>query len=465
MTTRDQYGRQVRKSSNPNWRIPVFRDKDQPPAIYEYFVQCYWFESSGIHGVEANIPLKGRQKADIVIAGGGFAGLAAAYQLIQRFPEKRIVVLEGAVCGYGASGRNGGAVMPLIHGLDELLIKEGPENARRLYDAILLGIKQIEELAEKHGLSFDYEDTGNISLATEENHIVGLQGLKNLHDEIGVESKLIERDELQKSIKSTRYVGGWFLPVGGHMDPAKLARGMKHLVEDMGVEVFEHSRILRINPGKKVVIETEFGEVEAPDIVVTLNGYAPKIGFFEGRVIPLTNHVIATEPLTTRQMESIGWRGRENLADIRSIFDYFRLTADNRIVFGGQEMLYFYNNTPSTGNYKPLVDKLIGSLYTTFPQLEGVAVTNAWSGTMGFTLDFFPSIGVLGDEKNIYYATGFSGGGNVLAQLSGIVLTHLYAGEESDLTRLAFVNRKMPWAGFEPFRFPISRIMLRRMSK
>jgi glycine/D-amino acid oxidase-like deaminating enzyme len=443
--------------------IPLFRDKHQPPAIFEYFVDCLWFETSGIHNAKVNAPLKGKQKADIVIAGGGFAGLASAFHLVNRFPKKRIVLLEGACCGYGASGRNGGIISSALHGLGKMVEKEGPEKARRLYDSTELGRDQIVKLVEEHGIDCDLEMNGWILLAAEEKHIGTLHAYKALFDLLKLQTKIIEKDDLRKSIKSDRYFGGWFNPDAGHCDPAKLARGMKELIEDMGVEVFERSRILRIRPGKRIVVETEFGEIEAPDVVVTLNGYAPKIGLFKGRVVPLTNNMIATEPLSSDQLDSIGWKGREALSDTRPLFDYFRLTADNRIAFGGEEMLYFYENAPSYGNHKPVINNLMHSLYTSFPQLEGVRITHEWAGTLGYTRDFFPSIGVMGEHKNLYYATGFSGGGLVLTQLSGMIISALMAGDQNDLIHLPFVNHKMPWMGFEPFRYPISRLALKLM--
>lgn len=455
----------LEKQETDRWQIPIFKDSHQPPPIYEYYVDNLWFETSGINQAQINAPLKGSQKADIVIAGGGLAGLSSAFHLIQTFPDKRIVLLEGAICGYGASGRNGGLISGGIHGLERILEKEGPEKARWIFDVTLQGLEQIKAFEVDHGLNFDLELNGNISLATEEKHLNILGSVKDTFDKLDLESRIIDKDELQNSIKSTRYIGGLYNPYGGFLDPAKLARGMKSLVEELGVEVFEGSRILSINPGRTQLVETEFGEIEASKVVITLNGYAPQIGFFKNRVLPLTNHVIATEPLTSEQMDSIGWKNREGLNDLRSMFDYFRLTVDNRIVFGGEEMLYFYNNTPSTGNYKPIVDNLINSLYVTFPQLKGIRITHAWGGTMGFTLDFFPSIGVTGAHQNIYYATGFSGNGVVLTQLAGKLISQLMAGDDAEILQLPFINHRIPWAGFEPFRFPISRILLRLMTK
>jgi glycine/D-amino acid oxidase-like deaminating enzyme len=348
-----------------------------------------------------------------------------------------------------------------MYGIRKIFEKQGASATQKIYEAISMGLEQIVTLSEEFGIECDLELSGNLSLAIEERQVKELQSHKKFYDAVGIEADLIEKETLQRMIKSERYIAGLHDPRGGNIDPAKLARGMKELIENMGVEVYERSKILRIIPGKNVIVETELGEVSASVVVNALNGYAPQIGIFKNRVIPLVNYVIATEPLSEGQLDSIGWEGRQALHDLRPKFDYFRLTADNRIVIGGEEMPYFYNDSPSTGNSKPIVNNLVASLSSTFPQLEGVRVTHAWGGTMGFTLDYLPSVGVMGDHKNIYYATGFSGGGVVMTQLSGMIISDLYAGVQSDLTQLPIVNHRMPFAGFEPFRYPISRLVLR----
>jgi glycine/D-amino acid oxidase-like deaminating enzyme len=210
---------------------------------------------------------------------------------------------------------------------------------------------------------------------------------------------------------------------------------------------------MHLEPGQPVRIETEFGELRAAQAVVCLNGYAPMLGLFPRRLIPLTNFVAATEPLSPAQRKAIGWAGREGLADMRVQFMYLRLTADHRIVFGGESAPYFYESQPSSGNYKPALEKLQESLLLTFPQLEGVQFTHGWGGTMGFTLDFMPSVGTLDDAKNVFYAVGFNGEGVVMTQLAGMIVRDLMAGEESALTRLPIVGRRMPWVGPEPLRY------------
>jgi glycine/D-amino acid oxidase-like deaminating enzyme len=440
-------------------------DPHRPPKLYEYFLDNFWFETVGLYGESINPPLKGRQLADIAIVGGGFAGMSAAYNLRRRFPDKRIVLLEGACCGYGASGRNGGFADAGMPGLGYVYESQGPEAARAYYDATLLGMRQIQTFVGSHGVDCDFEMNGLVMLATEDRHLEELAEAKRRFDEMGVESALLDQAAVREGVHSERFIGGLREPHHAILNPAKLARGIKQVIESMGVVVSERSKVMRIETGRPLRILTEFAEVRADQAVIALNGYAPQLGFFRNRLIPLCNYVAATEPLSQSQLAGIGWGGREGLADRRVDFMYLRLTADNRIVFGGESAPYFYESSPSSGNYRPSLDKLHRSLLSTFPQLEGVRFTHGWGGTMGFTADFVPSVGTLGDAGNLFYAVAFNGEGVVMTQLAGQILSQLMAGEDSDLTRLALVNKSMPYVGHEPLRYAAIKLYERLLQR
>ena len=434
-------------------RRAFIHDPHRPPQLYEYFLDSFWFESAALYDEPINEPLKGRQRADIAILGGGFAGMSTAYNLIQRFPDKRIVLLEGACCGYGASGRNGGFADAGMPGLSAIYEDHGPEGARGYYDATLLGLSQIRGFVDDHGVDCDLERNGAVSLATEETQLPALEAQKQRYDAMGLSATLLDTAEVRRAVGSERFVGGLRDPNHAILNPAKLARGMKRVIEALGVEVFERSKVMQLEPGATVRIVTEFGELAADKAVVTLNGYAPQLGLFRDRIIPLCNYVVATEPLSAAQRAAVGWSGREGLADMRVQFMYLRLTADDRIVFGGEMSPYFYDSSPSSGNYEPALAKLRRSLLTTFPQLEGIRFTHGWGGTMGFTMDFLPSVGALDGAENLFYALGFNGEGVVMTQLAGKIVTQLIAGEDTPLTRLPIVGRRLPYVGPEPLRY------------
>ena len=437
-------------------------DPHRPPQLYEYYVDNYWFESANMYESRVNPPLKGRQRADIAIIGGGFAGMSTAYNLARRLSGKRIVLLEGARCGYGASGRNVGMADLGMPGLDYVYEREGPEAARKYYDATRLGMDQIHSFVYQYGVDCELEHTGATALAAEESHFEYFVEGKERFDRMGIELELFETEAARRRIKSERFYGGLHDPNHAILNPAKLAQGMKRVIEELGVEVSERSKVMKMDPGSPVRIVTEFAEITADQVVIALNGYAPQLGLFDERIISISAYSAATEPLSPAQMESIGWADREGLFDTRMGFMALRLTADNRIVFGGESGQAFYENTPSSGNYQPDIDQLCRSLLVTFPQLEGVRFTHAWGGTLGITRDGMPSVGTLDDAENIFHAVAFNGEGVVMCQLAGQVVADLMTGEETPITKLAFVNKKMPYVGFEPIR-SVAYSVLRRM--
>jgi glycine/D-amino acid oxidase-like deaminating enzyme len=422
-------------------------DPARPPDLYEYFLDNFWFDTVDLYRQKINAPLKGNHRADIVIIGGGFTGLSAAFNLARQFPDKKIVLLEGACCGYGASGRNGGFCDAAVPGFSEYFKKYGPEKGRKAFDATLYGIDQIKELTLRYDVDCDFEENGMLEAAVNDEQAKALEEEIGKYKELGLKATLIQGKELEAEIRSPRYVAGLKFPYGGIVNPVKLARGMKSMVEELGVEVRERTVVMRVNPGKKHRIETEMGEITAPVLVLGLNGYSHKLGFFQNRVIPLISFVIATEPLTPAQWDEIGWRNRQGIADMRLLFDYQRPTKDGRIVIGGSDYPYYANDALSSGNNKNIINMLTGSLFTTFPQLKGLRISHAWGGTMGFTLDFCPSVGVMGDHKNIYYGVAYNGEGVAFGQTAGRIISELIGGVSSSLTELFVVNHKIPYAG------------------
>jgi len=433
-------------------------DPAKPPELYEYFLDNFWFEAADLEHQPINAPLKGSHKADIVILGGGFTGLSSAYHLSRTFPNKKIVLLEGACCGYGASGRNGGFCDAGFSGLLSFVHQAGPDLGRKAFDASLFGVNQIKRFVSEEGIQCDFEANGMLEAAVNDEQARELEKHHATYKAMGLEATLVQGTELQAEIRSPRYVAGLKFPYGAILNPAKLARGLKPVIEREGVEVRERTLVLRVTPGKIHRVETEMGDISAPVLVLGLNGYAPRLGFFRDRVLPLCSYVIATEPLTAAQWESIGWQHRQGIADMRVLFDYQRPTADGRIVIGGSDAPYFADDALSSGNYKPALEAVTRSLFTTFPQLEGLRIDHAWGGTMGFTMDFTPSVGVMGDDKNVFYGVAYNGEGVAFSQTAGRIISELIAGEESELTKLPVVNHQMPYQGPRALRIAFERL-------
>jgi glycine/D-amino acid oxidase-like deaminating enzyme len=226
---------------------------------------------------------------------------------------------------------------------------------------------------------------------------------------------------------------------------------MKRVVEEVGVEVRERTVVTRITPGKTNLIDTELGEIRAPILVIALNAYANKLGFFKNRVFPISVFQVATEPLSTAQWESIGWQKRQGLYDMRAMFSYLILTADSRIVIGGSGAAYYDDDALCSGNDKTFTQNIINDLFAFFPQLEGLKIEHAWGGTTTYTLNRIPSVGVMGDHQNIFYGVGLSEGVPT-TQTFGRIIADLMAGESNIFTEHYVVNHHLSYAGPTPLR-------------
>lgn len=417
----------------------------RPPDLYEYSIDNFWFKAAGLEDQKINQPLRGSRTADVVIIGGGYTGLSSAYNIHRKFPEKKIVLLEGACCGYGASGRNGGFCIStdLLH---DYTIKD-PKLLQDQIDVSFYGIKQIKQVIADHGVDCDFRENGMLDVAFSENQARGLEEFTKVFNSIGLESTFLQGKEIEAEIKSPRVIAGQKMPYGAVINPAKLAREMKRVVEELGVEVRERTVVTRITPGKINLVDTELGEIRAPTLVLGLNAYAPKLGIFKNRVIPVCTYIVATEPLSEAQWESIGWQNRQGLADSRVNFSYAVPTVDGRIVIGGGgDVVYYPDDRLSSGNEKTATRNIVKDLYTTFPQLEGLEIEHAWGGTTALSVDRIPSVGTLNGYENIYYGGGYDEG-VPSGQTAGRIIAELMTGESNKFTNHYIVNRKIPYAG------------------
>ena len=427
-------------------------DPARLPPLDEYFVDSYWFDGAGLRDDPLRPPLRGAARADVAIVGGGFTGLATAIAVARRQPGRRVVVLEGARCGYGASGRNGGFADVMYTGLAPFAATQPPEVVRGVRDVIATGLAAIDRLVAEDGVDCELEHNGGLRLAATGHQIAQLERAHAKLVELGVPARMVDGAELRALVRTERFRAGLTLPDTAILHPGKLARGMARVAESLGVTIHEATRIVRIEPGTTITITSEHGRLDAPQAVLATNGYTPQLGVFRTRLVPLCNYVVATEPLTPAQWEAIGWSGRQGLTDARVLFMYLRPTADGRIVAGGELAPYYRGSSPSGGNHAPAIEKLKRSLVETFPALEGVRFTHAWGGTMAFTRDFTPRIGALDGAPNLFFGLGYNGEGVVMSQVAGRILAALLAGEGGEYAELPFVGGAPPWVGFEPFR-------------
>lgn len=425
----------------------------RPPDLYEYYVDNFWFKAAGLENQKINEPLRGSHIADVIIVGGGYAGLSAAYHIRNHFPEKQIVLLEGACCGYGASGRNGGFC--ITTGLLDWN-QTNPDRRQKDFEVSSYGLNHIKRMISEHGVKCDFEENGMLEVAMNEKQAGILEEYCCELKSFGLESTLLQGKELEKEIKSPLFTAGIKIPHGAILNPAKLAIEMKRVVEEIGVEVRERTVVTRITPSRVNLVDTEFGDIRAPILVIALNAYAHKLGFFKNRVFPISVFQVATQPLSNSQWESIGWQNRQGLSDLRSLFSFSVPTVDGRIVMGGSDFTYYDNDVLCSGNDKTVTNRIIDNLFTFFPQLSGLPIEHAWGGTTAYTLGRIPSVGVMGDHQNIYFGVGFNEGVPT-TQTAGRIIADLMAGATNEFTDHFIVKRKIPYAGPTRLRGYFSR--------
>ncbi|MBI5117092.1 FAD-binding oxidoreductase [Candidatus Poribacteria bacterium] len=402
----------------------------------------FWFH--GIPPLESGAALFGEHEADVAIIGGGFTGIAAAYFIKQRFPEKRVIVLESEFVGYGSSGRNSGGVTGLLgHSCLHMKKKLGIEKTTRLLQFTFQSVSLVEELIKKHDIDCDYERAGRLVIAEGERQVRHLEEQAKASEEVGAKTLWLEKEEARSRFGGVNVLAALYLPDEGVINPVKFLRGMKRAAESIGVEVYEHSRCTHIEPGPMMSLYTSLGSVRARDIVMATNAYSNPLGLLKYKVLPFYIYQITTEPLTQGQLDEFHCKGQQNVFVAKNLYWAARFTADNRLMFVECDTLFFYDiecdysHRPSEyrSHYRLMIEK--------FPFLKGIKVTHQWGGRIGITLDFLPSVGRTGKHNNVYYSMGYNGNGLGFGQLAGKMLAALMAGENSELTNNMLINKPM----------------------
>lgn len=394
------------------------------------------------------------RSTDLAVVGGGFVGLWTALLAKEADPGRRVILLEGGRIGWAASGRNGGFC--------ESSLTHGPENGQqhvpqendRLIGLGIENLDAIEEAIGRYGIDCDFERTGIINIATEQYQVDAMA----LEHDPGADRQWLDAEALRDHIRSPQYLGGLReTRTASILDPAKLCWGLQRVIQDLGVEVYEHSIVRSLTrDGNRIVLTTDDGRVDADHVALGTNVFPSLLKRTRLHTVPVYDYALMTEPLTDAQMEAVGWKHREGLADAANRFHYFRLTADNRILWGGWDAVYHYGKQVSWKyDQRPETFATLARQFVeTFPQLEGVGFTHKWGGAIDTCSRFFPFF-TTAHGGRVAYSAGYTGLGVGASRFGGRVMLDLLSGEETDLTQLEMV-RKMPvpfppeplaWAG------------------
>jgi gamma-glutamylputrescine oxidase len=367
--------------------------------------------------------LDGDLVADVCVLGAGYTGLSAALELAEA--GYKVVVLEAERVGWGASGRNGGQVLPGFGcGEAKLASILGRDDARKLFDWSYEGIRLIHDRRERYGIDCDWRD-GHATVAIKPRQVAELQAWqRDLENDFGYSMEWWDRETLRTQLDSPRYLGGLYDPRAGHLHPLKYALGLARAALDYGVRICEGSRVLRIARGAKPMLHTATGSVRCDAVVLAGNalvhGVAPEL---DRKIMPVGTYIGATAPLPPDVAMSL-IRNDMAVADTNWALDYFRLGADGRLLFGGRAS--YSNLTPP--NLRAVMRQRMRRV---FPQLGDLDFEYLWGGTIDISLNRAPHWGRL--DPNIYFAQGFSGHGVAAAGLAGRVIAEAIRGQHERL--------------------------------
>ena len=409
----------------------------------------FWLESGA---PEPQPPLSGDCEADLLVIGGGYTGLWTALIAKERDPSASVVLVESHEVGWAASGRNGGFC--------EADLTHGEENGRRHFTKELpllhrLGAENFEAIADaitRYGIDAEFERTGMLQVATEEYQVDGLRDLAALEGEV-----LLGRDEVQDRVNSPLYRGGVHLREGiALVHPAKLAWGLRRACLDLGVEIAEGSPALSMRRrGTRIVVATPTGTVSALRVGVATNAFPSLVKRANRYVVPVYDYALVTERLSSRQLAAIGWAERFGIADSSRQFHYYRLTADNRILFGGYDAIYHRGGTirPEHDDRPATFRKLADHFFRTFPQLQDVDFSHAWGGAIDMSTKLVAHTGTA-YAGQVAYTAGFTGLGVGATRFGASVMLDVLSGSDTELTRLSMVRTKPFPIPPEPIAYP-----------
>ena len=410
----------------------------------------YWLATRRDH--KPSPRLEGNCETDIAIIGAGFTGLWTAHFLKQLEPKLEIVVLEQGVAGYGGSGRNAGQVSSTIDHSHKLAIAHfGIDEARRMTRVGLQNIEELQQFIREHAIDCDFERSGQLAVALTPAQVNDAHDLVAAAEQLGVAAvRFLSQEETRAELNSPLSFAGVSDPGWGIVNPVKLVDGLQREAERLGVKFFERTRVRAVERASlEIRVQTASGIVTATKAILATDVYTHQLfPQLLRRYIPLYDYVVVSEPLTADQLAAIGWRNRQAVVDFRTFFNYYRLTADNRILWGTSEARYYPPNRVeatcdhSEGHYAALRE----SFRRHFPQLADLDFPYAWGGPIASTTRLTPFFGTL-EGGRVLYGLGYTGLGVANSRLAGKILAHMALARSHELLELAMVQRK-------PFPYP-----------
>jgi glycine/D-amino acid oxidase-like deaminating enzyme len=391
-------------------------------------------------------PLRGDISADVVILGGGYTGLWTAWFLTEAAPGIDVVLLERDICGSGASGRNGGFVGGWWDDAADLVARYGDAGALAACRAAAESVTAIGAWCRDHGVDAWYRRVPYLEVASSEAQEgawrADVEACRRMGEPAGYRE--ITAEEVRSACDSPILRAGAAMD-GATVQPARLARGLRRILLERGVRIFERTSALRTDEAGGILVQTPNGEVRAGRAILALNAWSARWPALRRAVVVRGSYVLVTEPVPER-IEALGWTGGECICDLRTGLHYFRTTPDGRVAFGGVGRARGSRIGPGYDHDPVSLGWVHEGFRRLFPSLAELRVEEGWGGAVDISGLGHPVFGTL-EPGTVHYAVGYTGNGVAPAHLGGLVLAALATDADDPVTDLPMVNR-------EPMRFP-----------
>jgi glycine/D-amino acid oxidase-like deaminating enzyme len=426
--------------------------------------QGYWLEEAG--RPPPLPPLDGQADADVVVIGGGYTGMWAAWWIREATPEARVVLLEADRCGDGPSGRNGGFVNAMSFHLPSMIERFGDEAALRLARAARASVWGVGTWCEQHGVDAWYRADGYLQVSSTPVHDGDWDRVIaawRLHGEPDACIPL-DPDQVRERCASPLFRGGAFYPDAATVQPARLALGLRARLVESGVAVHEGSRVTRLEEsGAGVVAETERGRLRARAAILAVGAASSGVRPLRRRLTVTSSHIVITEPVPD-VLEEVGWTGGESITNSRALIHYFRTTPDGRIAFGwgGGRVVPGARLRRWAELDRGVVAEVERALVRFFPALAGRRIEHAWGGPIDVSPIHLPFVGTLGGAR-VHFALGYTGNGVGPAHMLGRILASRALGRPDEWTALPLVEPPLVRVPPEPLRYVGGAIVRRAL--
>jgi putative aminophosphonate oxidoreductase len=404
---------------------------------------------------EIEAPLQGEKRADIAIIGGGYVGLWTAIRIKEWNSSCDVVILERDICGGGASGRNGGFVLSWWAKLGTLIRLVGQEEALRLARASASAIDEIKQFCDQHGIDSHFRKGGWLWTATTQAQVDAWKSTVKICEKFCVEAFLrLAPAEVARRTGSPSHLSGVLQTNAATVQPAALARGVRRVALELGVRIYEHTRVLSFNRNYPTTIKTHNGQLSADKVIIAMNGWAAELPELRRALVVISSDMVATAQIP-QSLEEIGWTGGECITDSQQMVDYYRTTRDGRIAFGkgGGEIALggrigadFDRNAGRSKDVK-------ADFHRVYPSLASVPLEYDWSGPVDRSVSGIPIFGQLGGQPHLLYGVGWSGNGVGPSVIGGKILASLALELKNEWSESGLVDQKKARFPPEPIRF------------